>query len=302
LTEPKDASAPSTEDPAKKIVTAEEFITVWPLYTVAKVDGFDPPSTISFACPGTCAKETTWIRSYEPEMLAEKPVDWELASVGYTCMLCKKTDITVIYRKMESEKRPLRQRASTGMPGPFPTPPSMTEVVIGVLKVGQYPAPSVALPKGLEKNLQPEASWLYRKALICKNNGFGLAAASYIRRVVEDKTNELIEVAAQLAESHAIDASVVAKMRIIGNSTDYTPYEEKLKIAATVFPDSLKVGSINPLKTLYNLVSKGIHGLSEAECITIASETADIFEFVFTNLKSQVADQTAFIAKVKKLS
>jgi hypothetical protein len=175
-------------------------------------------------------------------------------------------------------------------------------VVVGVLKVGQYPAPSVALPKGLEKNLGLEASSLYRKALICKNNGFGLAAASYIRRVVEDKTNEVIEVAAQLAESHAIDASVVAKMRVIGSSTDYTPYEEKLKIAATVFPDSLKVGSINPLKTLYNLVSKGIHGLSEAECVTIASETADVFEFVFTKLKSQVADQKAFIEKVKKLS
>ena len=130
---------------------------------------------------------------------------------------------------------------------PYPSP-SETDVQVAVMKVGQYPEPSVDLPKALEKNLGKDAAALYRKGLICRNYGYGLAAAVYIRRVVEDKTNELIEVAAQLAESHDVAAESVARMREIGSSTEYTRYEDKLQVAATVFPDSLRVGGMNPLK------------------------------------------------------
>jgi hypothetical protein len=43
------------------------------------------------------------------------------------------------------------------------------------------------------------AEILYRNALICRNRGMGLAAVAYMRRLVEDKTNELISVAADYA-------------------------------------------------------------------------------------------------------
>ena len=80
-----------------------------------------------------------------------------------------------------------------------------------------------------------------------RNNGYGLAAVSYMRRVVEDKTNELIEVAAQFEEADGVDADIVAKTRAAADpTTGYTAYEEKLRIAAAMFP-GLKVGSINPL-------------------------------------------------------
>jgi hypothetical protein len=170
-----------------------------------------------------------------------------------------------------------------------------------VLKVGQYPAQSINLPNDLTRNLGKNATELYKKALINRNNGYGLGSIVYTRRVVEDKTNELIEVAAQLAESHSIDAETVAKMRAAAVSTDYTPYEEKLKVASTVFPDSLKVGDVNPLKSLYGLVSKGIHGLSEEECIEIADQTFDVFVYIFAKLRAETSDRKAFMEKLKRL-
>jgi hypothetical protein len=183
-----------------------------------------------------------------------------------------------------------------------PSPPSMVEVVAQVMKIGQFPEPSVDLPSGLEKNLGEEAAKFYRRALICRNAGFGLGAVTYMRRVVEDKTNELIELAAQYAESYEMDDATIKAIRAAGDSTEYTTYEDKLKYASGVFPLTLMVGSYNPLDTLYGLVSRAIHSLSEDQCIVIADETAAVFDYVFSKLRADVADRAQFVARMKRLS
>jgi hypothetical protein len=138
--------------------------------------------------------------------------------------------------------------------------------------------------------------------LICRNIGYGLAAAGYIRRVVEDKTNELIDVVAKYAEISGVDATKVEEIRAAANSTTaYTPYDKKLEIASTVFPDSLRVGGKNPLFSLFKLVSEGIHGKSEEECVKVAEDTDLVFQYVFTNLKAQTEVRKAYIEKMKEL-
>jgi hypothetical protein len=174
----------------------------------------------------------------------------------------------------------------------------MVTVVTKVQKVGQYPAHSIDVSKGLEKNLGEEAIALYKKGLVNRNSGYGLGAVTYIRRVVEDKTNELIDVAAQLAESHNVDAEIVKRIRAA--ATERTTYDQKLKIAATVFPDALLIEGVNPLAELYSLVSEGVHALTEEECIAVADETASVFEFIFTNLRATTIARHGFVEKVKK--
>jgi hypothetical protein len=94
-----------------------------------------------------------------------------------------------------------------------PSKRSFISLLSTVLKVGQYPALSVSIPKALEKNLGKDAAALYRKALISRNQGFGVGAVTYIRRVVEDKPDELLEVVAQNAETLNVDTNTVAKIR-----------------------------------------------------------------------------------------
>ena len=296
------------ESKAKKFVLPADFVTSWPLFVVARVQSFYPPEQLSYDCPGECSKETTWERTFEPTRLDgnNHGTDTAIYTVGYRCLLCRKTTLSVMYRHEVYEDRlePYRGVRGMGVSTSDGAPPPQRRVptLVGVMKTGQYPPPSASIPKGLQDALGPEAAKNYRRALENRNHGYGLGAASYLRRVVEDKTNELIEVAAQLAESHNVDATIVKRMRVIGSSTDYTPYEQKLEVASAVYPDSLKVGSVNPLKTLYTLVSKAIHGLSEAECVEIADSTKEVFEYIFTNLRAQVASQKAFAAKIRNFS
>ena len=172
--------------------------------------------------------------------------------------------------------------------------------LVAVQKIGQFPALSISIPKALEKNLGDAHADLYKKGLINRNEGYGLGAVSYMRRVVEDKTEELIEVVARLAEAHNIEADTVKKIRAA--KEEKTTYDEKLKIAATVLPRSLLIDGVNPLDVLYGLVSAGLHDLPEEQCIAIADEIRDVFEYTFTRLKAETEGRKNFAAKIKKLA
>lgn len=280
---------------AKKLVTPEEFITRWPLYALAPTEGFYAPTRVSFHCDNAsiCGKETTWLRMLDAQYVSLEGASGSFKWVWYLCGLCNQKYLIVFYREVEREQRSVKGRG----PSPVGSRGTMT-VVTKVQKIGQYPAQSINVPAGLQKNLGEEGISLYKKGLINRNSGYGLGAVTYIRRVVEDKTNELIEVAAQLAESHHVDDETVKKIR--SAATERTTYDQKLKIAATVLPQALLIDGVNPLAELYGLVSEGVHALSEEECLAVADETTSVFEFIFTNLRAQTQARQGFVDKVKK--
>jgi hypothetical protein len=166
------------------------------------------------------------------------------------------------------------------------------------MKVGQFPAQSARVPNSIEKRLGVSADF-YRKALTSRNEGFGLAAVAYFRRVVEDKTNELIDVVADAAEAYSIPALEVEKIR---TAKSEKTYEDKLRVAAQAIPEVLKPHGTNPFQAMYSILSIGIHTQSEEECLQIADETREIFDYVFNRLREETTERATFVAKVKSLA
>ncbi|MGD0163033.1 MAG: hypothetical protein ABSB39_11250 [Candidatus Sulfotelmatobacter sp.] len=278
--------AEETEAKKKKALTAEDFITKWPLYTPFNFEEYSPPARISFHCPNhDCSKETTWALSNKANFLTVAP---NFYHVHYQCTLCQSFNLVVCYLRVGYKTRQIIG----------PTGQEPRHFYSQALKIGQYPALSIKLSKALEKNLGEHHAALYKKALANRNEGYGLGAVSYIRRVVEDKTEELIEVVAQLAQSHNIDPEVIKQIR--SAKDEKTTYDKKLKLAATVMPDSLVIDGVNPLDALYGLVSAGLHDLTEEECIEIADETQSVFEFTFTRLRAETKERKDFADKIKK--
>jgi hypothetical protein len=283
-----------------KIRAREEFITNWPLYSPAPIENFLPPQRVSFYCPSAFKKETTWAKVGDSHSdgidgISGSTFHW----VWYICLLCNAQYLQVSYRLTDFEERTKRVAQASGLRVP-PPPPITERVSTKVVKIGQYPPQSIEIPKALRKSLGESAGGFYRKALLNRNQGFGLGAISYVRRVVEDKTDELIEAAAQVAESHKINAETVEQIR--NAKTAKMPYEDKLKLASLVLPDVLLIDGINPLGALFDLVSKGIHELSEEDCLAIADETREVFEMTLSDLKAQVEARQGFAEKVKKLT
>jgi hypothetical protein len=78
-------------------------------------------------------------------------------------------------------------------------------------------------------------------------------------------------------------------------------FEDKLKIAAQVMPEVLKPDGANPLQALHGILSVGIHTQTEDECLQMAKEIQDIFEYLFVRLRAEIEDRTSFVAKVKAI-
>lgn len=164
--------------------------------------------------------------------------------------------------------------------------------------VGQVPKPSTTISRTLKNHLGQDAE-IYRKGLICRNEGFGIGAVSYIRRVVENKTNELIDVIADLATAEGLSPDQAEKLR---SAKDNKAYDKKLEVAAPLVPASLRPGDVNPLGELHRLLSLGLHGRTEEECLQIADDTREIFEYVFERLRAQIDAHRSFKDRVTKIA
>lgn len=130
------------------------------------------------------------------------------------------------------------------------------------MKVGQSPAQTASIPPSIEKRLGSSAIF-YKRALTGRNDGFGLASVAYFRRVVEDNTNELVDVVTDSAEAMGMSRAGVTKIRA---AKDEKIYEDKLKIAAQAMPSAMKPDGANPLQALYDLLSVGLRTRTEEQC------------------------------------
>src|SRR5260370_4829061 len=131
-------------------VSAAQFLETFPLFRKVNVgeDFQYLPSKISLPCV-RCEKETTWaLRSDQPNSF------WIYWTGTYSCVLCEKEYIR-FYLRRDAQKREM-------------------------MKVGQHPEPSIAIPKPLEKSLKNYAQ-PYRKGLISFDQSYGMQTASCVR-------------------------------------------------------------------------------------------------------------------------
>jgi len=268
--------------------TEEEFIEQWPLYTRADIIDFDPPKSISRRCNGECKKETTWTLRKRSWVQTENDLDFWYAT--YLCELCRENNLVVIYRKLDHRRDPKFGPAPAGY---YSVNEWRHEAV---QKVGQIPAPSIDIPAGLEKRLGSTAVY-YKHGLVCRNQNFGIAAVAYMRRVIEEKTDELIDVVVELAKTYGVETKIIEALEDAKNQIQY---EQKVRVAAEVIPDALRPAGVNPLGQLYQHLSIGVHGKTDDECVAIFDDLKQDFEYVFRNLYVQAREAKEFAQRAKQ--
>jgi hypothetical protein len=272
-----------------RMPTPQEFVENWPLYTRAEIVNFDVPKAISRNCEGECKKETTWSLRSESGVRCKVEPSTDFESASYMCDLCNERSLTVLYRKLDWLRRPELAPAPQGYY-------SINEWQYNaVQKVGQIPALSVDLSSELQKRLGPAAIF-YKEGLLCRSHNLGVGAVAYMRRVIEDETDELIDVVVGLAKTYNIEANVLQSLT---DAKNQIRYEDKLHVASEAIPEALRPGGVNPLGQLYKHLSVGVHGKTDEECIAIFDDLRADFEFVFRNLQIEGAERAKFAERVK---
>src|SRR5216684_9365880 len=138
-------STPSSQPAQGDTTTPATFLEEFPLYRVWQTKTWNNPDTISLDCPA-CGKETTW------SFVADLTTISSFNLVKYQCHLCRGTQVLYVLLRNQS----------------------------GIVKFGQLPAQSARVPHSIENRLGHSAGF-YKKALTCRNEGYGLAAVAYYR-------------------------------------------------------------------------------------------------------------------------
>jgi len=166
-----------------------------------------------------------------------------------------------------------------------------------VRKVGQLPPWSIVVSKDLERHLGAAGTELYKRARICMGESFGLGACAYMRRVLMDTIDPLLELELEVQRAEgAPQAELEALAAAIGGKV----FEVKTEIAYRHAPKSLVVDATNPLKLIHDQLSVGVHQLSEDECLKMAMMWSAALEYVVKELNRRRQERAAFTAAIRQ--
>jgi hypothetical protein len=164
-------------------------------------------------------------------------------------------------------------------------------------KVGQIPE----LPEGIDPKLKKalgDSLQLYRKAVRSRSFGFGIGAVSYLRRIIEDKTDELMD----LLRDEKWELWAAADRQEYDNARTTYKYSQKIEYAAEkILPSSAFANGRDSFKALHDVTSSGLHGKTEEECITLFDHCNLIFTRTFQMLYEHKREREEFAAQLLAL-
>lgn len=144
-----------------------------------------------------------------------------------------------------------------------------------VQKIGQFPPLDISIPKYIRKAIGEYEDY-YKKGRISENFGYGIGAHAYYRRIIEGIIDELLDRVSNLfpEDEKKIYEEALSRAKKEKNAT------AKIEIVKDLVPPILIQGRYNPLKTLHESLSIGIHVESDEVCIENAIIIRKNLEFL----------------------
>jgi hypothetical protein len=169
-------------------------------------------------------------------------------------------------------------------------------------KYGEDPAFGPPLPSQLVTLVRPQRE-LFVKGRRCENQGLGIAAFAYYRRVIEDQKGSLIQAIREACSRANADSLLIAELTEAKNETQF---DKAVSVIKHALPDGLLVSGHNPLTLLHNALSAGLHAHSDEECLELATGIRlvmiDFAERLAAFRKSQSDLDSAVMKLVQKKS
>ena len=149
-----------------------------------------------------------------------------------------------------------------------------------IRKVGQLPPYDISISRSLEDTLGEDAL-LYKRALICVSQSFGVGACTYLRRILENQSSPLLRT---VYDNRRDDGASDEDLKAVSKIMEKGSAEERIKLANEVLPQALRIAGENPLELIYDKLSAGLHRQDEQQCTAVASEVREALEHVFVGL------------------
>jgi hypothetical protein len=132
-----------------------------------------------------------------------------------------------------------------------------------VFKLGEYPPFGPHLPARVISLIGPDREYflLGRRA---ETYGLGIAAFAYYRRVVENQKERILS---QMAGAAKRLGASTEKIALFERAQAETQFSNAIEILKPAIPATLLIKGQNPLSLLYSPLSKGLHELTDEQCL-----------------------------------
>jgi hypothetical protein len=170
--------------------------------------------------------------------------------------------------------------------------------VFQIQKVGQQPRHGKAIPKKASKLIGKERS-LFFKGSISENQGMGIGAFSYYRRVIDSQKDKIFEEIIKVLNLTTGNEALIQELTDAKTETQFTKAVDKIK---TALPDGLKISGHDPLKLLYQALSEGLHNHTDEECLENAHDIKLVLFQFSERLDSALKDDAELSSAVNRLA
>lgn len=168
---------------------------------------------------------------------------------------------------------------------------------VKMYKFGELPQFGPPNPKKL-MNLMGGERDAYLKGRRCENQGLGIAAFAYYRRVVENQKSKIIGEILKVAENLKADPDLIRELKEAKAETRFTEAINRIKHG---LPQVLLINGHNPLTLLHSALSEGLHAESDEQCLELATSIRIVLTDLVERMATAVKEEAALTSAVQRL-
>ncbi len=165
------------------------------------------------------------------------------------------------------------------------------------LKFGEWPPFGPPIPPRMLR-LIGEDREIFLKGRRCENQGLGIGAFTYYRRVVENQWIRFIDKIIDVSRKISAPKEMVDHLEKAKGDFRFKRSIEEIKDA---IPPVLLINGHNPLVLLHGALSQGVHELNDEECLSYASSIRIVLSELADNLGQALKDEKEVNDAVTKL-
>ena len=132
----------------------------------------------------------------------------------------------------------------------------------------------------------------------CENQGLGVGAFAYYRRVVENHKNEIFDEIIKVCETVGASKELIEELGSAKKEISFTKAMEQIK---TALPQGLLISGQNPLLALHNALSIGLHNESDAKCLEAAHDVRLVLTDLIERMSLLRQDKSELQSAVQRL-
>jgi hypothetical protein len=200
-----------------------------------------------------------------------------LCFVTYRCSNCQKTEKIFSILALVNDKVQLSGRC---------------------YKIGELPVYGPPTPPRLISLIGPDRD-AFLSGRRCENQGLGIGAFAYYRRVVENQKNRILDEIIRVSAKLGVPDSA---MTTLANAKTEIQFKKAIESVKDALPQVLLINGQNPLTLLHAALSEGLHAQSDERCLEIAQAVRVVLAELSERLGQALKDEAELNDAVSRLS